>query len=475
MKYKFQLIVSVFIFVYLLISALVLNFYNNLAMKDAKKEAYYVLESINSVREYIAGVQRPLIEQLKHDGIIKEDFFDERLLSSSYISREIYNIQKKKYNLDFDYKLVAMAPLNKAHEPNEFEAQVLRGFKENKFSEFSKIIKDENGSQFFVGLPIKSQNTSCLACHNSESAPKQMLDRYEISNGKISEASEMMAMLSFKIPLRAIFSYHLKEVVIIMSAIAFVFGIFLLLVYKMHRRGEESKRQTEQLMIHQSRLASMGEMIGNISHQWKQPLAQISSALINLELYQERKKLDEAKIYEFIEETSKQINFMSETVDDFKNFFKPNTLKREFSADEVINQTIKILNASLKKYQIEMDIDIRENFTIFANFNEIIQILINIINNAKDAFKQSYVKPRVIKIYTFIKDNRKNLCVQNNAGAIKASFLKVIFEPHFSTKESGSGLGLYMSRLIASKNNALIFARNVDENSITFTISFENL
>ena len=74
-------------------------------MKDAKKEAYYVLESINSVREYIAGVQRPLIEQLKRDGIIKEDFFDERLLSSSYISRESYNIQKKKYNLDFDFKL----------------------------------------------------------------------------------------------------------------------------------------------------------------------------------------------------------------------------------------------------------------------------------------------------------------------------------------------------------------------------------
>ena len=474
MKYKFQLIVSVFIFVYLLISALVLNFYNNLAMKDAKKEAYYVLESINSVREYIAGVQRPLIEQLKHDGIIKEDFFDERLLSSSYISREIYNIQKKKYNLDFDYKLVAMAPLNKAHEPNEFEAQVLRGFKENKFSEFSKIIKDENGSQFFVGLPIRSQNTSCLACH-SESAPKQMLDRYEISNGKISEASEMMAMLSFKIPLRAIFSYHLKEVIIIMSAIAFVFGIFLLLVYKMHRRGEASKRQTEQLMIHQSRLASMGEMIGNISHQWKQPLAQISSALINLELYQERKKLDEAKIYEFIEETSKQINFMSETVDDFKNFFSPNTLRKEFKVLEVINQTIKILNATLKKYQIEVQLDVKENFEVFANFNEIIQILINIINNAKDAFKQSYTKPRVIKISAFLKDDRKNLCVQNNAGAIKNSFLKVIFEPHFSTKESGSGLGLYMSRLIARKNNALIFAKNVDENHVAFTISFENL
>ena len=166
---------------------------------------------------------------------------------------------------------------------------------------------------------------------------------------------------------------------------------------------------------------------------------------------------------------------MSETVDDFRDFFKPNTLKREFSAEEVINQTIKILSALLKKYQIEVQINVKENFTIFANFNEIIQILINIINNAKDAFKQSDVKPRVIKIYTFEKDGRKNLCIENNAGAIKTSFLNVIFEPHFSTKDSGSGLGLYMSRLIASKNNALIFARNTDENSVTFTISFESL
>ncbi len=395
MRYKFQLIVGAFIFVYLLVSALVLNFYNDLAMKDAKKEAYYVLEGINSVREYIAGVQRPLIEQLKEQGILKEDFFDERLLSSSYISREIYNIQKKKYNLEFDYKLVAIAPLNKAHEPNEFEAGVLHGFKENKFKEFVKIIKDENGSQLFVGLPIKNQSPSCLACHSSANAPQQMLEKYGMEGIEIPDVNETVAMISFKIPIRAIFTYHLQEVIVIMSAITLIFGLFLLLVYKMHRRGEESKKQTEQLMIHQSRLASMGEMIGNISHQWKQPLAQISSALINLELYQERKK---------------------------------------FKVLEVINQTIKILNATLKKYQIEVQLDVRENFEVFANFNEIIQILINIINNAKDAFKQSYTKPRVIKISAFLKDDRKNLCVQNK-----------------------------------------IFAKNVDENHVAFTISFENL
>ena len=475
MKYKFQLIVGAFIFVYLLVSALVLNFYNDLAMKDAKREAHYVLESINSVREYISGVQRPLIEQLKQEGILKEDFFDERLLSSSYISREIYNIQKQKYNLDFDYKLVAIAPLNKAHQPNEFEASVLQGFKENKFQEFVRIIRDENGSQLFVGLPIKNQSPTCLACHSSANAPQQMLEKYGMEGIEIPDVNETVAMISFRIPIRAIFTYHLQEVIVIMCAISVIFGLFLLLVYKMHRRGEESKKQTEQLMIHQSRLASMGEMIGNISHQWKQPLAQISSSLINLELYQERKKLDEAKIYEFIEETSKQINFMSETVDDFKNFFNPKTLKKEFYVDEVINQTIKILSALLKKYQIEVQVDVKENFVIFANFNEIIQILINIINNAKDAFKSSGIKPRVIKIYTFLQDGRKNLCIENNAGTIKTQVLNVIFEPHFTTKESGSGLGLYMSQLIASKNNALIFARNTDKNSVTFTISFGSL
>ena len=94
MRYKFQLIVGAFIFVYLLVSALVLNFYNDLAMKDAKKEAYYVLEGINSVREYIAGVQRPLIEQLKEQGILKGDFFDERLLSSSYAVKFITSKRK---------------------------------------------------------------------------------------------------------------------------------------------------------------------------------------------------------------------------------------------------------------------------------------------------------------------------------------------------------------------------------------------
>ena len=239
MRYKFQLIVGAFIFVYLLVSALVLNFYNDLAMKDAKKEAYYVLEGINSVREYIAGVQRPLIEQLKEQGILKEDFFDERLLSSSYISREIYNIQKQKYNLEFDYKLVAIAPLNKAHEPNEFEAGVLHGFKENKFKEFVKIIKDENGSQLFVGLPIKNQSPSCLACHSSANAPQQMLEKYGMEGIEIPDVNETVAMISFKIPIRAIFTYHLQEVIVIMSAITLIFGLFLLLVYKMHRRGEQ--------------------------------------------------------------------------------------------------------------------------------------------------------------------------------------------------------------------------------------------
>ena len=162
---------------------------------------------------------------------------------------------------------------------------------------------------------------------------------------------------------------------------------------------------------------------------------------------------------------------MSDTIEDFKNFFNPNMPKKEFNVSEAIEQARKILNASLKKHVIDIRVRIEENFTLYGNVNELIQVLINIINNAKEAFLDVPLKRREIKIHSFLKQGERVITIENNASRIDEAQLDKIFEPHFTTKQQGSGLGLYMSKMIIEKNGGSISAANSDEGAI-FTISF---
>ena len=300
-----------------------------------------------------------------------------------------------------------------------------------------------------------------------------MLEQYGNLSDFRGKVGDTIAMVSFKIPVRSILLYHKQEFIVSGIAITAIFAAFLFFVYKIHKSNEKTKFQTELLMINQSRLASMGEMIGNISHQWRQPLAQISSALVNLELYSERGKLSPEKLKEAIEEAGEQVKFMSGTIEDFKNFFNPNMPKSEFTACQAIDQAYKILNASLKKHVIDIKVEIKENFVLYGNINELIQILINIINNAKEAFLGAPKENRRILITAFKQGGEQAITLENNAGNIDEALIAKIFEPHFTTKKSGSGLGLYMSKIIAEKNNATIKAKNINQ-GVIFTISFKN-
>ncbi|WP_298954356.1 DUF3365 domain-containing protein, partial [uncultured Campylobacter sp.] len=156
MKSKFKFIVLLLVVLYAAVTVLVFNFYRDLALKDARQEAFYVLDAMNGVRDYVSTIQRPLIEELKEEGAIDKDLFDPRLMSSSYITRQIYKIQLAKKNINYDYKLIATDPLNPEHEGTEFENEILEGFKEGKYEVYSDVIEDENASYFFVGLPIKN-------------------------------------------------------------------------------------------------------------------------------------------------------------------------------------------------------------------------------------------------------------------------------------------------------------------------------
>ena len=169
---------------------------------------------------------------------------------------------------------------------------------------------------------------------------------------------------------------------------------------------------------------------------------------------------------------------MSDTIEDFKNFFNPNMPKSEFDAKQAIEQACKILNATLKKHVIDVKVEIKENFTLYGNINELIQILINIINNAKEAFlnlpqERAQANRWQILITALLQNGERAITLENNAGNIDKAAINKIFKPHFTTKKSGSGLGLYMSKVIAEKNNARIYAQNIN-NGVVFTIKFKN-
>lgn len=218
---------------------------------------------------------------------------------------------------------------------------------------------------------------------------------------------------------------------------------------------EREAHEKERILAHQSKLASMGEMIGNIAHQWRQPLTELSSILINLELHFERDKLTKEKFHTKVQEANEQILFMSKTIDDFRNFFSSGKKKETIHISTIINKVNNLMNASLKNNNIDFKIEIVEDFEVYCYPNEISQALLNIIGNAKDITLERSVKNATISIKAFKKGPKNIVSIEDNAGGITVAPINKIFEPYFSTKhaKSGTGIGLYMTKTIIEKNN----------------------
>jgi len=243
---------------------------------------------------------------------------------------------------------------------------------------------------------------------------------------------------------------------------------------KLKLKKEREANEKERILAHQSKLASMGEMIGNIAHQWRQPLTELSSILINLELFYEMGKLTKEKFHTKVEEASKQIVFMSKTIDDFRNFFISSKKKEKHNISNIINNVHNLIFSSLKNNNIELALHIEEDFEVFVFPNEIAQAILNILSNAKDVLLERDVHNAHIKLNVFTKDSKNIITISDNAGGIKITPIDKIFEPYFSTKhaKSGTGIGLYMTKsIIEQNNNAKIEVINYEKGAL-FTIIF---
>jgi len=229
----------------------------------------------------------------------------------------------------------------------------------------------------------------------------------------------------------------------------------------------EKNREKEQMLMHQSKLASLGEMLGNIAHQWRHPLTHLSLLIQNLEIAYKKNKIDEEYLLNFKKKAMKQIEYMSKTIDDFRNFFKEDKEKTEFSVNEAIKEVLFLLEGRLRNYNIKVEIIENEEKKIFGFRNEFLQVIMNIINNAIDVLNERNIKNK--KIWIRIGNSIE---IEDNAGGIRKDIMDKIFEPYFTTKfqSQGTGIGLYMSKIIITKHfNGNLYAYN-SKNGAVFVI-----
>ncbi|HEX5622996.1 MAG TPA: PAS domain-containing sensor histidine kinase [Sulfuricurvum sp.] len=238
------------------------------------------------------------------------------------------------------------------------------------------------------------------------------------------------------------------------------------------RHLEQEVKSQQAMLIQQSRLAAMGEMIGNIAHQWRQPLNALGLIVQDIEEAYEFGELNKEYIQTTSSKAMDQINYMSQTIEDFRNFFNPEKTKKLFSLHSSIMSTIDILSASMKKNGIQYTISIPENLQIYGYPNEFSQVIFNLLNNAKDALMGKEVTTPLLRIEAHQDNNKIQILISDNGGGIPEAVFPKIFDPYFTTKEEGkgSGIGLYMSKMIIQEQmQGTLKAHNIQD-GVCFTI-----
>ena len=245
-------------------------------------------------------------------------------------------------------------------------------------------------------------------------------------------------------------------------------------------KKEESKyhlstKEKQSLLQQQAKMAAMGEMIGNIAHQWRQPLNALSALNVRLGMKHRMGNLDDEEMKKFKEKSNTIIQNMSATIDDFKNFFQPDKVKETFCINDAIDLAIRFVSDAYNQHSINIILNINDNIMIDSYKNELIQVLLNILNNSKDAIVENNIQTPTLTISSKELDCQVIITILDNAGGIKEDILERIFEPYFTTKfkNHGTGIGLYMSKMIIEKSmKGSLVSQNSEEGLLT-TITIE--
>lgn len=240
----------------------------------------------------------------------------------------------------------------------------------------------------------------------------------------------------------------------------------------------KKRMDSEYILMQQAKLATMGEMIGHIAHQWRQPLSQLGGIFMNLESAYEFGELDAKYLEQKVSNGNDLLKYMSTTIEDFKNFFEPNREKEVFSIEEYINSAINIIRASLTYHHISLTFNQIGTFVKIKGYpSEFSQVILNILANAQDVLMEKEIENPFINISVRETSTKYFIDIEDNGGGIDMDIIDKVFDIYFTTKskKEGTGLGLYISKLIIeAKLGGSIYVCNSQDGAI-FTIELNKL
>jgi len=237
-------------------------------------------------------------------------------------------------------------------------------------------------------------------------------------------------------------------------------------------KSVEENRQKDLMLNEQSKLASMGEMIGNIAHQWRQPLSVISTGVTGMQLEKSYGLLTDENFDQTCDIINNNAQYLSKTIDDFKNFVTGERIKKPFNLKKDIDSFLHLVEGTIKSKNIEIILDLDEDIIIDGYENELTQCLINIFNNAKDVLLSNEDTNRLIFITTKIENKEIIIEVKDNGGGILDNIINRVFEPYFTTKHQsqGTGLGLHMTYNLIKEGmsgSIDVYNREYEHNNMT--------
>ena len=241
-----------------------------------------------------------------------------------------------------------------------------------------------------------------------------------------------------------------------------------------HKNVNADRTRKGTMLVQQSKMAAMGEMMDAVAHQWKQPLNSISMMTDMLGDDFKNGLVDEEYINEMTETTHMQIAHMVNTLSEFRNFFRPAQDSKDFLVSECIDSVQILMKDELLKNSINLTIDIKNDITVFGLINEFKHLFLNLLSNSIDAFNEKGIQAREITIRSYIKDESGVIEFEDNANGIPPHVIADIFKPNVTTKANGkgTGIGLYMSSQIVQKHNGIINVRNINSGAM-FTITIK--